>query len=154
MGKLIYDKREGYDFISDNGVRYNLLEGKSLGGKTTSDIVYIHLDYDSDFLEKVTNIDEFVGWFYGATMVADYRYREEFTEQIKTFTTKYEEKHPEIVEYYNPKKKYRVEIERVITEYVDVEAKSEDEAIDIAQSGGNGNRRTQEEWDIRVKEAM
>ena len=154
MGRLIYDKKEGYDFISDNGVRYNLLEGKSLGGKTTSDIVYIHLDYDSVCLENVTNIDEFVGWFYGATMVTDYRYREEFTEQIKTFTTKYEEKHPEIVEYYNPKKKYRVEIEKVITEYVDVEAKSEDEAIDIAQSRGDGNRRIQEEWDIRVKEAM
>ena len=54
---------------------------------------------------------------------------------------------------YNPKKKYKVEIERVITEYVDVEAKSEDDAIHIAQSGG-GERWTGEEWDIRVKEAM
>lgn len=117
MSKLIYDETEGYNFISDNGIRYDLLEGMSLNGKSTSDIVYIHLNYDEDLFEDVIylhdEIDEFVGWFYGASMITEPEYhdeyREEYMEYINQLVNAYEEKHPEIVEYFNSKKEMKEE---------------------------------------------
>ena len=62
MIKLIED---GYVYISPKTNRvYHLLEGTSLGGTTTSDIVFI-FDYQNDI--DVDNEGKIVGWFYGAT---------------------------------------------------------------------------------------
>ena len=64
MMKLIED---GYVYISPKTNRvYHLLEGTSLGGTTTSDIVFI-FDYQNDI--DVDNEGKIVGWFYGATFV-------------------------------------------------------------------------------------
>lgn len=135
MGKLIYDIDEGYSYISDNGIKYDLLEGKSLCGKTTSDILYIHLYYDAELFENVLykhdEIDEFVGWFYGATMVNEPKlsFQKEFKDYVERFVNEYEEKYPEIVSYFSSKKKYKVIKEFV----VEVEARNENEATELAE---------------------
>ena len=83
MGKILHDEKEGYSFISDNNIIYDLLEGKSLGGSTTSDIVFIMLsnanfnydEYDNgvydEFADTYGDIDRYVTWFYGAKLVND-----------------------------------------------------------------------------------
>lgn len=59
MSSLSYDNKEGYIFTSDSGTRYGLLEGKSLKGEATSDIVFItKLDTGGS--------DIFVDYFWGA----------------------------------------------------------------------------------------
>ena len=66
MMKLIED---GYVYISPKTNRvYHLLEGTSLGGTTTIDIVII-FDYQNDI--DVDNEGKIVGWFYGATFVGN-----------------------------------------------------------------------------------
>lgn len=70
MGKLNYiDEKQGYEFISDKGIKYDLLEGYSLHGKCTSDIVFIVIQYDEELNEKVNDI--LAGYMYGATFVTE-----------------------------------------------------------------------------------
>lgn len=122
MGKLIYDERNGYDYISDNGVKYDLFEGKSLSGITTSDILYIHLSYDEELFETVARFtsrsDELVGWFFGASFIGDEKYQDEYVEYVDDMVKDYEEKHPEIVEYYNPRKKMIKKIRETVDAYL------------------------------------
>ena len=62
-------KEDGYVYVSPKTNRkYHLLEGISLGGTTTSDIVII-FDYQNDI--DVDNEGKIVGWFYGATFVGN-----------------------------------------------------------------------------------
>lgn len=130
MGKLVYDDRNGYDYISDNGVKYDLLEGKSLGGKTTSDIIYIHLGYNEGLFENIiykhNEISEFVGWFYGASFVIDKEHQDEYIKYIDEMVKEYEEKYPEIVKYFKPEKEYEICFEKY-GKYK-IKATSEDEA--------------------------
>ena len=124
MGRLQYDERDGYSYISDNGIEYELLEGCGLKGKSTSDILFIMLKYDEN---RNFSIDEFVGWFCGATLVTENDYRDEYLDTIKEFVEKYEDRHPELI----PKKKYRVKIIAREVGYVEIEARSEIEAIEL-----------------------
>ena len=98
MSRLIHDEREGYQVISDNGVPYDLLEGKSLNGTMTSDIVFIMFndrDYEK-YSESHTQDDLFVGWFYGATFVCNAE--KDTMDILDRLTKEYEEKNPDVVE--------------------------------------------------------
>lgn len=130
MGKLIYDEREGYDFISDNGITYTLLEGKSLGGRTTSDILFIMLGYDEPLFDSFEGIEEFVGWFYGATLLLDMKYRDEYKEYIEEAVKRYEDNHPEIVNFFKSENEYEICFEKY-GKYI-VKAKDEKEAWEKA----------------------
>ena len=91
MGKLHYiSEKDGYDFISDKGYTYDLLEGISLGGISTSDIVFVILSYENgeDLYEKIE--DKFVYFFYGAEFVL--RDREQTVELLDKVTKDYEDK--------------------------------------------------------------
>ena len=98
MGKLVYDKRNGYSYVSDNGIKYNLLEGMSYQGNSTSDILFIMLDYGNNLSDLVEANDFLVGWFYGAGDCVDENY-------ISRYVNLYENKHPEIVNCFKKKKR-------------------------------------------------
>ena len=99
MGKLIYEDRNGYVFISNNGIKYDVLEGVSLDGSYTSDMAFIVLiDEEIWGNAELATIDRFVGFFMGATFITDVRYAEEYINYIENLVNEYEEKHPEIVE--------------------------------------------------------
>lgn len=134
MGKLIFDDRNGYSFISDNGVEYDLLEGRSLRGKTTSDIVFVMLAYNEELFEYLGDrlSDEFLGYFFGAAFVREND--KDSIHYIEEYVAEFEKKHPEIVEFYKPKKKkYRIRIEETSVGYVEVEAENEDKAIELSE---------------------
>lgn len=135
MGKLKFDDRDGYSFISDNGVKYDLLEGISLKGETTSDIVFVMLAYNEELCEYLGNnrlSDEFLGYFCGAAFVGEND--KDSIHYIEKYVAEFEKKHPEIVEFYKPKKKkYRITIEARSVGYVEVEAENKDKAIELSQ---------------------
>lgn len=61
-------KNDGYVYISDSGIEYELLEGVSIGAdkQYTSDIVFIML-LDCDY-----NVDNnVVGWLFGSSTMFD-----------------------------------------------------------------------------------
>lgn len=78
--------KEGYEYISEKGYKYDLLEGMALGGELTSDIVFILLSFDNGLTDKVET--EFVGYFFGANCFKT----EEMEEIIKEYVKEYEEK--------------------------------------------------------------
>ena len=107
MGKLLYDEKNGYTYVSNNGVKYDLLEGMSFHGTLTSEIIFIMLHVDSDLYDNlnIVNIDvgqELVYWFYGAYAKQDDKW---FLDSIEDEISKYENKHPELVKYYKKKKR-------------------------------------------------
>lgn len=128
MGELVYDERDGYTYVSDNGIKYDLLEGMNFHGTTTSEIIFIMLHVDNDLYDNL-NIDvdqELVYWFYGAYVKQD---DEWFLDSLKNETSKYENKHPELVKYYKKKKR--------ITKPMPAELKEMLEKLeDISQCGG------------------
>ena len=89
---MIKLKSDGYVFISDLGIEYELLEGVSMGAdkQYTSDIVFIML-MDANY-----NIDtNFVDYVYGATLWKDEsnkNYIEDCVEMIRASVKKYEER--------------------------------------------------------------
>ena len=90
MGKIYFaNDRDGYEFISDKGIKYDLLEGVSIRGNTSSDIVFIMLSYDEELTEKIDN-DEFVGYMYGAEfLTSDNKEMEEFIDnRVKEYEKK------------------------------------------------------------------
>ena len=90
MGKIHFaNDRDGYEFISDKGIKYDLLEGVSIRGNTSSDIVFIMLSFDEELTEKVDN-DEFVGYLYGAEFLSINN--TEMEELIDNRVKKYEKK--------------------------------------------------------------
>jgi len=100
MGKILHDDKEGYSFVSDNNIIYDLLEGKSLGGSTTSDIVFIMLSnanfYDNYIYDEFTDeIDKCVGWFYGAAFVNDKRF--DFLVECERYVNNFEMNNPEMI---------------------------------------------------------
>ena len=136
MGKLIFDDRDGYSFISDNGVEYDLLEGRSLKGETTSDIVFVMLAYNEELFEYLGDNrlpDEFLGYFFGAAYVREND--KDTIHYIEEYVAEFEKNHPEIVEFYKPKKKkYKITIEATSIGYVEVEAENIDEAIELSEA--------------------
>lgn len=98
MGKLVYDERNGYSYESDNGIKYDLLEGMSYQGNSTSDILFIMLDYDNNLSYLVDANDFFVGWFYVAGDCVD-------ENSISRYVNLYEKEHPKIVNYFKKKKR-------------------------------------------------
>lgn len=60
-------KEDGYVYISDRGIEYELLEGVGIGGrKCTSDIIFICL------MNSEYNVDDMiVGYLYGAMLFED-----------------------------------------------------------------------------------
>lgn len=96
MGQYKYDEIDGYDYISDNGIEYELVEGMALMGKSTSDlIIMIFPDKDAVF-----NGFECVDMVFGATFMDKESYRKDVLETLDKCAKKFEQKHPEIVEYY------------------------------------------------------
>lgn len=98
MGKMIHDEREGYQYISDNGVEYFLFEGITLGGKATSDIVFMMADFNCEVFDS--NDDAFVGWFFGASFTGD-DYNS--IDTLQSMADEYEKKNPKVVKYYKEK---------------------------------------------------
>ena len=95
MGKII-----DADFISDNGIKYSLYEGKAIDGFATSDICFIMLDDYPQIDEELFDGDreyELVGWFYGAFQYKDFI--DDYKAIIEGFVKKYEEKHTDIINY-------------------------------------------------------
>ena len=76
---------EGYVFISKKGIKYDLLEGVTIGvtPKYTSDIIFIFLS-DSDYNVK----DNFVGYLFGANVMTDDL--EGYNESIEKIVAEYE----------------------------------------------------------------
>ena len=90
MGKLNYiNDKDGYEFISNKGIKYELLEGISYKGTSTSDRLFILLSFDEELIEKV-NHQDYVGYIFGAEFVE--RYTDEYIEIIDKMVNKYEKK--------------------------------------------------------------
>lgn len=113
MGKFV-EMEEGYNFISDNGVEYELLEGTTIAetvSERTSDIVFVLLkeqfDENGDGIFKTDDL--LVTWRYGAFMITDSdSTRSEMIKDFDEKTKKYEEKHPEVVKFYMNKNKKHI----------------------------------------------
>lgn len=90
MGYITSGK-DGDIFISDSGVKYDLLEGVTMGcvdGEKTSDIVFLMFTiYDCGF-------SDCVGFSFGATFYRD----SEWVEWMDKTTKAWEEKHRDIVD--------------------------------------------------------
>lgn len=102
MYKIIFDDRDGFTYISNNGIAYDLSEGFSLGGESTTDICFVTLssvDYSGN---------SFVGYMYGAAFLKDALSKkitgleDELTEAnmapLHKMIANYEASHPEILE--------------------------------------------------------
>ena len=123
MGKILYNERDGYTYISDNGIKYDLLEGISYKGTTTSDALFIMLSYEPDLFKEIdVEPYQLVDWFY----LADDCPSAEF---ISDYVNRYEKKHPEIVNWFKKKKR--------ITKLMPAELKEMLKKLeDISQCGG------------------
>lgn len=84
----ITSNRDGDLFVSDNGVKYELLEGITMNGKFTSDIFYVMFtSYDCGF-------SDCVGFSFGASF-----YKEpEWVQWIDDKVNKWEQEHKDILE--------------------------------------------------------
>ena len=84
---MIYVKDDGYVFVSDLGIEYELLEGMSIGAEKryTSDIIFIML-IDANY-----NVDtNCVGYLYGATIID--KNIDIYQESIRELVTEYEKR--------------------------------------------------------------
>ena len=73
---LYFDEREGYSILNNKTkATYSLLEGKSLGAKTTSDIIFIMKDAEFDASYDMISSEEFVNYIFGASTYRDEPYR-------------------------------------------------------------------------------
>ena len=115
MGHYNYTERDGYEYVSDAGIVYDLCEGKSLLGETTSDIIFIILsDKDAVF----TGI-EYVGFMYGAMLMTDMKFKKEALRTFDKYANDYEQKHPEVVEYYGDNNMMMMkEIQKTVKSYL------------------------------------
>ena len=70
--ELYFDEREGYSILNTKTkATYSLLEGKSLGAKTTSNIIFIMKDAKFDASDDMISSEEFVNYFFGASNCKD-----------------------------------------------------------------------------------
>ena len=80
-------KEDGYVYVSDRGIEYELLEGISIGAERryTSDIIFIILnnaEYNVD--------DHIVGYLFGASVLEGQLM--DYDESIKSMVDEFEEK--------------------------------------------------------------
>lgn len=82
MLKLMED---GYQFISKNGIEYDILEGMTIGiePQKTSDMIFIVLN-NADYNVE----DHIVGYLFGACLLPDREY--EYDKAITELVDKYE----------------------------------------------------------------
>lgn len=80
-------KEDGYVYVSDRGIEYELLEGMSIGSerKYTSDIIFIILNNAEYNVE-----DHIVGYLFGASVLE--RQLMDYDESIKSIVDDYEKK--------------------------------------------------------------
>ena len=80
-------KKDGYVYVSDRGIEYELLEGMSIGveRKYTSDIIFIILNNAEYNVE-----DHIVGYLFGASVFE--RQLMDYDESIKSIVDDYEKK--------------------------------------------------------------
>ena len=80
-------KEDGYVYVSDRGIEYELLEGMSIGveRKYTSDIIFIILNNAEYNVE-----DHIVGYLFGASVLE--RQLMDYDESIKSIVDDYEKK--------------------------------------------------------------
>lgn len=80
-------KEDGYVYVSDRGIEYELLEGMSIGveRKYTSDIIFIILNNAEYNVE-----DHIVGYLFGASVFE--RQLMDYDESIKSIVDDYEKK--------------------------------------------------------------
>lgn len=97
MGKIVYNDDKSYQYVSDNGVVYELYEGVTLDKERSSDIVFIMLSYVEEL--NVEPEDEYVGFIYGNDFLTS-RYKEDYIKCIDRIVDDYEINHPEVVSYY------------------------------------------------------
>lgn len=124
----------GYQYISKNGIVYDLLEGKCLGGKASSDLVFIMLSYDnfgyadtkiySDACDKFGDVNRFVGWFYGAGFANNPEYN--FDGVLSRYVNDYEEKYANMLSFI--KKQMIKRIYNTVGAYYEANKKVLDEA--------------------------
>jgi hypothetical protein len=104
----LYKTDDGYEYESDNGIKYSLYEGVSIEGKrkVSSDICYIVLDNYEDI--DIENIN--VNWFFGATFIEEAE--EDIKEIIDGFVNDYEKSHPKIVKAIGkqPIRQYSIDV--------------------------------------------
>lgn len=76
---------DGYKFISENGIEYDILEGATIGvsPRKTSDMIFILLN-NADY--NVEN--HFVGYLFGACLLSERK--TEYEESIVELVDKYE----------------------------------------------------------------
>ncbi len=106
MGLVFND---GYEYVSDNGIRYSLYELKTLGGRATPDICFImndqYCEIDEDVYKNGKTYKfgyEAVGWFYGASLIQDSDW-DEYVTVIEEMVDDYEKENPDIVELIKAK---------------------------------------------------
>lgn len=133
IGRLIKtNERDGYMFISDKGVEYDLFEGKALDGSATSDIVFIMLHDKYDENGNIEIETEYVDFLYGASCITlpstDYL-KEEMEMAIQRCCYKFEREHPGVVKYYEEKRESFMlkEIEQTISHYLSINREVIDE---------------------------
>ena len=87
---MIKRNQEGYYFVSDSGIRYDLFEGVTMWGdkQYTSDAIFIMLG-DFDYFEKVDQF--FVDYIMGANFFLEDL--EQFDKDIAYMVDKYEIEH-------------------------------------------------------------
>lgn len=136
--QLRYDEKEGYTFISESGLVYDLYEAVCLGGKATSDIIIIMLSVDFDAFEMdYMRHDLLVGFVYGASeFYTDHKINENEVEDITYIirgkVEEYEKNHSEMINDYrktmfskllNTLEKYRnyIDYNPDTDEYIDLQ---------------------------------
>lgn len=95
MGTIYKDESGYMMFKSDNEVKYELLEGHTMGGDQvyTSDIVFVMLGYYEQLWPQP---DGFVGWFFGATELE--KMDEDSINYLDSVVSEWEKEHGDIVE--------------------------------------------------------
>lgn len=115
MSKLLFDEREGYSFVSDSNIIYDLYEGFSLKGETTSDIVFIMLSYSNfkegddedeifytDFCDLYGEPEKYVGWFYGASLLEGEEnelYKNDMIDMCEKYIVDFERENKEMISF-------------------------------------------------------
>lgn len=98
---------EGYNYVSENGITYDLLEGKTIGSvkSYTSNYVFILLDLmvydlDKEMTDEFFKLSDSSSIFVDhMQMAGDETYCGLVEEDIKKSVDKFERKHKELIEF-------------------------------------------------------
>lgn len=95
---------EGWYYISDNGIHYELLEGKTIGGDRsyTSDTLFIMLNIDTEddeYAKEIYRLGCGRMMVYFMQMAGDEETDYLNEDDIKEATERFEAKHKELIEF-------------------------------------------------------